>query len=296
MNKIIPDLFDVSKYAAIEKYGVKEFYRDLAWRVMLLESLQRDQKAVANHFEMYKERLGSFDAFIFDFPLKANTVFTEENFHSDSFYFKNFEYRIFKYETERTRKLKNLALPRESSPIRSITVKELLFYLKSDLLKPSDLDIVPDNPHATRLEESWARKNREGTPLDEPMDMFFGAKEEAFLAVDFSRSNEVLVRQFKKFIIDYRKKVIEHRVPHKHSIELEFSEEKLSKLHSQYKIIPYFDLVLWLEYTGEQLTDEDVCELLQLKSPDQVRRTLKEWFKGVANRTALAGLIGQLSK
>lgn len=288
-------MFDSSKYNAIEQYGVKEFYRDLSWRVMLLEQLQRDSKAVAHHFEKYKDKLGCFDTFIFDYPLKANTLFTEENFHSDSFFFKNPEYRIFKYETERTRKLKNLALHKESSPIRSITVGELLFYSRSSLFEPSDFDIVPDNPHATRLEESWARQNRAGNPLGEPMDVFFGAKEEAFLAVDFSRSNEVLVQQFKDFIIHYRKNAIEHRVPHKHAIELEFSEEKLSKLHSQYRVIPYFDLVLWSAYTGEKLTNVEVCELLELKSSDQVRKTLRAWFEGVANRTALSGLFGQIS-
>lgn len=296
MKKTIPDMFDSSKYNAIERYGVKEFYRDLSWRVMLLEQLQRDSKAVAHHFEKYKDKLGCFDTFIFDYPLKANTLFAEENIHSDSFFFKNPEYRIFKYETERTRKLKNLALHKESSPIRSITVGELLLYSNSSLFEPSECDIVLDNPHATRLEELWARKNIEGNPLDKPMDIFFGEKQEVFLAVDFSRSNEVLVQQFNDFIINYRKKVIEKRVPHKHSIGIEFSEELLSKLHSQYRVIPYFDLVLWTEYTGQKLKNKEVCELLELKSPEQVRKTIREWFKGVANRTALSGLFGQISQ
>ena len=145
-------MFDSSKYNAIERYGVKEFYRDLSWRVMLLEQLQRDSKAVAHHFEKYKDKLGCFDTFIFDYPLKANTLFAEENIHSDSFFFKNPEYRIFKYETERTRKLKNLSMHKESSQIISITVGEMLLYSNSSLFEPSECDIVLDNHHATRLE------------------------------------------------------------------------------------------------------------------------------------------------
>lgn len=285
----LPADFDLTKYAALEDYDVSLWYRELLWRFRLYKLLNANKDKVVAHFQRHADKLGSFEQFIFDQPLKAKSTF--KDIESVMFFRENPPYRIFDDGTERLQKV----FSTQKNPhacITSFTVGDFMRLSASTTLQNL---LVDDEEVAGLSALEFKVQNSTGVtePKKAPLDSVFYDKSKAIINIDFSRSNDELKSAFSDFIMEYRNAVIK-RVDHDYSLDAEFNTKKLSKWQKQYKVIPCIDLLLWQKFKDISYTNEQLCDMLEAKSADQVRHTIEAWVNGLLTTIALNSLRSQI--
>lgn len=111
---------------------------------------------------------------------------------------------------------------------------------------------------------------------DNEINNYFNLFYKALVKVDLNVSDDLLIDEFKQWLADKR---TEEEINQSKRL----SDNDFKKI-ANYNIIPYIDLILWRDITGNKLTNKQIANLLFPDDPNIQEETIRKRVKELAEK------------
>ncbi|WP_321842641.1 DUF6387 family protein [Burkholderia cepacia] len=257
VSLVAPDWFDLAKYAQVGDLDIWGWHWNIMKRLRLRDS--------------WRFKLPD------DFPFEKNQDFEDQEKRSIKLEFE----KHLQYPVVPRRAPTSTVQDGSRSLVNDMTVIDTLYHAESLLESDNYARAFEAHKYSMSISEDWASHEalKKAAPADDSVNDFLmkkfpGSSRYVYAEIDIQAPIDKLVESFRRWILD-----VKQSRGQCYSKKRQFTDVDFSKW-TRYRLLAYFDLMLWAEMEGVNLHhDEYVRRLFPDRDGDVMsffRRTVKD--------------------